>query len=96
MVTKQDVLKIAKLSQLYVSESELDGLTADMNNILTYIDQLSQLNVQDVEPFTHVVELDTVTRNDILRTEDISAKLLDGAKHKVANHFEVPRVVDEN
>ncbi len=56
-VTPAEIQKIADLSKLHLERDQLDLYTGQINDILTYVDQLGELNVDDVEPIAHVLDL---------------------------------------
>jgi len=56
MVTKEEVQKVADLAKLEFSQSELESLTGELNNILGYIDQLKELDVTNAAPLENLNE----------------------------------------
>ncbi|TSC92750.1 MAG: aspartyl-tRNA(Asn)/glutamyl-tRNA (Gln) amidotransferase subunit C, partial [Candidatus Berkelbacteria bacterium Athens1014_28] len=54
-VTKAEVEKIAELARLEFSESEIEHLTKDMNQILHHMDKLNELDTSNVEPLSHPI-----------------------------------------
>ena len=63
MVTKEEIIKLAKLSKLYLSEEELDSVTADMDKIIGFADEISRAEVLDDE-FDNINGLENVFRDD--------------------------------
>ena len=55
-VTEKDVLYVANLARLQLSENEVHSLAKDMNNILDYMDLLNELDTDHIEPLEHVIE----------------------------------------
>ena len=55
-VTKDDVLKVARLSRIAVPDDKLDHLAGELHGIMGWIEQLNEVDVQGVEPLTSVVE----------------------------------------
>lgn len=55
-VTRDEVLYLAKLSALHLSEQEVDRLTGDLESIVDYFNQLQEVDTSDVEPLLQVVE----------------------------------------
>ena len=66
-ITIKDVEHVAALARLAFSEDEKRTLTSQLNDILTYMEQLNALDTQKVEPLSHVIELSNVFREDTLR-----------------------------
>lgn len=69
MLSKQEIQHIANLARLHLSEEELERYGRDLSLILDYVAQLQELDVADVRPTSHSVEVENVTRKDIARKE---------------------------
>lgn len=65
MVTREEVLSIARLAKLSVSEEELDGLTAEMQNIISFADTISAAGA-DGEDFDSIGGLSNAFREDVV------------------------------
>lgn len=63
-LTRNDVLKLARLSRIELSEEEIVEFEAEINEILHYVEQLQSADVSAHEPTTQVTGLTNVTRND--------------------------------
>ena len=63
-VSKEEVLYVAGLAKLHLSEDEISILSRDMNAILGYMERLNNLDTSDVEPLEHVIELGKTYRPD--------------------------------
>jgi aspartyl-tRNA(Asn)/glutamyl-tRNA(Gln) amidotransferase subunit C len=93
-ITKADVEHVARLARLHFGEEELERFTSQMDAILTYMDQLNELDTSHVEPTTHAMDLFNVFREDHV-TESIGAeKALANAPHRLGVSFQVPRVIE--
>jgi aspartyl-tRNA(Asn)/glutamyl-tRNA(Gln) amidotransferase subunit C len=93
-VSRDDVLHLAQLSSLQLSEDEVDSLAADMTNILGYVEQLNELDTTDVEPSYQVTSLENVWREDQVIDGGISrADLLALAPDSKDNQIKVPKVL---
>lgn len=66
-LTQADVEKIALLSRLRLTPEELAAMTTQLDQIVGYVHQLSELNTDDVEPMAHAVELRNVFAEDVER-----------------------------
>lgn len=64
MVTHEDVLYVAKLARLKIEAEELDRYAGQLSSILSHIDKISELDLAEVEPTTHVIGLSNVFRED--------------------------------
>ena len=82
---KIDVDKVAKLARLELSPDEHDKIAADMEKIVGFVDMLSELNLDGVEPTAHAVPLVNVLRKDIMKESFQRDAMLENA----------PAVVDE-
>jgi aspartyl-tRNA(Asn)/glutamyl-tRNA(Gln) amidotransferase subunit C len=94
-VTKKDVEKIAELAQLKFSEEELENFTPQMNEILTYMDKLNELDTENVEPLSHPVEQTNVFREDELKPSITTEEALKNAPAKDEHYFKVPKVIGD-
>lgn len=65
-LSKDDVLKLAKLARLELNEDEIARYQKEFSDILTYIDQLSTANTDNLNPTYQVNGLSTVTREDVI------------------------------
>ena len=96
-ITRAEVLKISDLARLYFSEEELDAFTAQFQRILDYVEQLKQVNVEDVEPTSHV-SLASGYEKNIVRDDDVKSSMpaeegLANAPDPGSGHFRVPKVL---
>lgn len=93
-ITISDVLKLARLSKISLSEDELKEFTDEINEIINYIDQLASVDVKGLTPTDQVTGLTNVTRNDEIIDYGISTdQLLKNVPQKEANQIKVKRVL---
>lgn len=93
-ISRDDVLHLAQLSSLQLSDTEIDALTADLGGILEYIDQLGELNTDGVEPTYQVTDLENVWRDDTVDDYGVGReKLLALAPESRDNQIKVPKVL---
>ncbi len=92
-VTRKDVEYIAELARLKFDNKELDSFTEDLNEILTYIDKLNELNTDNVEPLSHPVEGTNAFREDIVKPSIPTEDALRNAPEKDESFFKVPKVI---
>ncbi len=94
-VTSEQVLHVAYLARLHLSEEEVSKFTAQLNEILEYVAQINELDVSQIEPTSHVIpiinEFCEDGEPDIFELE----KALQNAPKRYLNYVQVPRVVDE-
>jgi aspartyl-tRNA(Asn)/glutamyl-tRNA(Gln) amidotransferase subunit C len=65
VIEREQVLHVAKLARLGLSEEEVERMAGELSGILEHVDRIAQLDLDDVEPTTHVVELENVLRADV-------------------------------
>lgn len=93
-IKREDILHLADLSYFAVSEEETKNLTRDLQGIISYISQLDELDVSDVEPTYQVFEMENVWREDeILPQEADREALLALTKETKDNQIKVPKVL---
>ncbi|HMQ09065.1 MAG TPA: Asp-tRNA(Asn)/Glu-tRNA(Gln) amidotransferase subunit GatC [Candidatus Nanoperiomorbaceae bacterium] len=92
-VSKSDVAHLATLSSINLGDDELDALTADLENIITYIEQLQELDTTGVEPTYQLTGLANVWREDEITPQLLREKLLALAPESLNNQVKVPKVL---
>lgn len=95
-VTIKDVEHVAALARLSFSEEEKQKLTAQLNEILRYMEQLNTLDTSNVEPLSHVIELQNVFREDTLRPGLPREEALKNAPSHTEEFFKVPKVIGDH
>jgi aspartyl-tRNA(Asn)/glutamyl-tRNA(Gln) amidotransferase subunit C len=97
-ISREDVLKVAALANLELSDGEVETYRGQLDDILTYIDQLNEIDTSNVEPMTQVVavsEEELPLREDVVVRADIITEVLEGAPDPEAPYFRVPRVIEK-
>jgi aspartyl-tRNA(Asn)/glutamyl-tRNA(Gln) amidotransferase subunit C len=92
-VTQKDVDHVARLARLSFNDEEKQRLTAELNTILAYMEQLNSLNTENVEPLSHVIELENVLRKDVRVPGLSTEEALQNAPGRVDDFFTVPKVI---
>jgi aspartyl-tRNA(Asn)/glutamyl-tRNA(Gln) amidotransferase subunit C len=64
VIDREQVLHVARLARLELSEAEIERMAGELSGILEHVDRISELDLDRVEPTTHVVELANVLRPD--------------------------------
>ena len=64
MIDREQVLHVARLARLRLSDDEIERMTGELSSILDHIEKISELDLDDVEPTSHVVALENVLRAD--------------------------------
>ncbi len=93
-ITRDDVLKLAKLSRLTLTDSEVEQFAAEMSAILQYVEQLQSADVAGLEPTYQVTGLKNVMRPDEEKSYGPDpAQLLKNAPSIEKSHFKVKRMI---
>lgn len=98
-VTLKDIDQISNLSRINFSSDEKTKLLGDLNNILGYVDQLNEVDVEGVEPLVSVLgDVPTVLRKDEVKPSFTQEEALKNAPDANSDYFKVPKVIgaDEN
>ncbi len=64
MIDREQVLHVARLARLRLSDEEVERMTGELSSILDHIERIAALDLEDVRPTSHVVELENVLRAD--------------------------------
>jgi aspartyl-tRNA(Asn)/glutamyl-tRNA(Gln) amidotransferase subunit C len=93
-LSRDDVLKLARLSRLKLSEAEIEKFQTELSEILEYVEQLDEVDVSALEPTYQVTGLKNVTRPDEPVDYGVTpADLLKNAPAVADNQFKVKRVL---
>ncbi|PAV28003.1 Asp-tRNA(Asn)/Glu-tRNA(Gln) amidotransferase GatCAB subunit C [Virgibacillus profundi] len=93
-ITKDQVKHVAHLARLAVTEEDVEKLTDDLSAIIGYAEQLNELDTENVEPTTHVLDLKNVMRKDEPKKWITQEEALKNAPDKEAGHFRVPSILE--
>jgi aspartyl-tRNA(Asn)/glutamyl-tRNA(Gln) amidotransferase subunit C len=88
------VRRIAHLARIAVTEAEVPHLQGELNAMLAFVEQLSEVNVDGVEPMTSVTPMDMKKRSDVVNDGDIADAVVANAPDTVNHFFLVPKVVE--
>src|SRR5688500_7419957 len=93
-LSREDVLKMARLSRLRLSEEEIDQFGAEISEILGYVEQLSKVDTKGLEPTSQVTGLTNVMREDeVIDYGPTQDELLKNAPAVEKKQFKVKRVL---
>jgi aspartyl-tRNA(Asn)/glutamyl-tRNA(Gln) amidotransferase subunit C len=88
------VRRIAHLARIRVAEEEIEHLKGELNAILAFVEQLSEVNVDGVEPMTSVTPMRMKQRPDVVTDGGDPEAVLKNAPATKDNFFLVPKVVE--
>ena len=95
VLTREDVEKVALLARLRFDDDQLDQMTDHMVQIVQYVDKLSELNTDDVEPMAHALDIHNALAEDEPRPSLPRAEALKNAPKSDEEYFRVPAVLGE-
>ncbi|MDD5131849.1 MAG: Asp-tRNA(Asn)/Glu-tRNA(Gln) amidotransferase subunit GatC [bacterium] len=93
-ITKKEVEYVARLARLALSEQEKEKMTAQLDSILQYVDTLNKLDTKDVEPTSHVLPLNNVWREDMIRPSTPQSEILANAPDQAEGFYKVKKVIE--
>ena len=88
------VRRIAHLARIAVKDDEIEHLKDELNGILAFVEQLSEVNVEGVEPMTSVTPMAMKKREDVVSDGGIPQDIVANAPTTEDNFFLVPKVVE--
>lgn len=92
MITKEEVLKTAKLSKLLLTEEKVELFSHQLGDIIGYVDQLNELDTKGVEPSSRAVFSHNIFREDIVQKGLGIEDALSNTPKKENNMIKVPKI----
>jgi len=93
-VDAKTVQRIAHLARIAVADDEVERLKGELNAILAFIEQLSEIDVEGVEPMTSVTPMVMKKREDTVTEGEIPDLIVKNAPAREDHFFVVPKVVE--
>jgi len=93
-IDKETIKHVAHLARIELQPNELDKLSGELHEILGFIDKLSNLNVDQVKPASHILPISNVLRDDQPHLSLSLNKALENAPSKKGNFFSVPKIIE--
>jgi aspartyl-tRNA(Asn)/glutamyl-tRNA(Gln) amidotransferase subunit C len=90
VIDREQVLHVARLARLDLSEAEVERMARELSGVLDHIERIAELELDDVEPTSHVVALENVLRADEPRPSLARERALAGAPDVTDAGFRVP------
>lgn len=94
MVDKKIVEHVAKLARIDISETDKEFLNEQLSKILSYIDKLKKLNVDDIEPMRGLHLGQNIFRPDQAKNSGLQEDILKNAPSQQDNYFKIPKVIE--
>lgn len=91
---KDAVKKVARLARLKMTDEELDRYGTQLNNIIGFVEQLSEVNTDNVEPLPSPVDIPLKLRKDEMTDGGIQTDVLANGPETVEGFYVVPKVVE--
>lgn len=92
-ITKKEVLHVAHLARLSLTDEELEKMTGQLDNILSYVDKLSELDTGNILPTSHVFSVSNAFREDVVgESLPRNEALMNSPQHN-EEMFQVPRII---
>jgi aspartyl-tRNA(Asn)/glutamyl-tRNA(Gln) amidotransferase subunit C len=93
-ITKKEVEYVARLARLSLSEAEKEKMTAQLDSILQYMDKLNKLDTKNIEPTSHVLPLNNVWREDMVKPSPSREEMLANAPEQAEGFYKVKKVIE--
>jgi aspartyl-tRNA(Asn)/glutamyl-tRNA(Gln) amidotransferase subunit C len=90
MIDRDQVLHVAKLARLRLDHDEVDRMAGELSKILEHVETMNELDLDGVEPTSHVVDLTNVLRDDVPRDGLDRETALEQAPDAASSGFRVP------
>lgn len=94
-VTREDVENVALLSRLSIDEKDMDKNIQELSDFLEYVDRLQQVDTENVAPTAHVLPIQNVFREDVVKPSLNRDLALSNAPEQENGYFRVPKIVEE-
>jgi aspartyl-tRNA(Asn)/glutamyl-tRNA(Gln) amidotransferase subunit C len=88
------VRRIARLARIAVADGEIEHLKGELNEMLSFVEQLVEVDIAGVEPMTSVTPMAMKKRRDEVTEGGIAADILRNAPARDEDFFLVPKVVE--
>ena len=93
-IDKETVARVANLARISIPDEELENVAKELSNIIGFMEQLNEVNVDNVEPMTSVTPTVLKKRTDVVNDGNQQSKVLSNAPDTREGFFAVPKVVD--
>ena len=90
MIDRDQVLHVARLARLRLDEGEIERMARELSSVLGHIEKISELELEGVEPTSHVIDVENVLRADEPRPSWPVERVLEPAPDAAAGGFRVP------
>lgn len=88
--------EVAHLARLEFNDSAKAEILNDMNRMLSFVDKLSELNTENIEPLIYMTAEKNILREDVPEITLTQKEALKNAPKKDSDYFKAPKVIDQN
>ena len=92
-ISSSDVRKVAQLARLELPEDQIDTYTGQLEEILSYVNQLQEIDTQNVAPTSRAVEVVNAMREDVVDVNCSREDILNQSPHREGDFFRVPKIL---
>lgn len=93
-ITKEQVTHVANLARLNLTEEEKEHMTKDMESIIAFVDQMNGLDIEGIKPTDHIIPVNNVFREDVVKPSMDVEELLRNAPAQENGCYSVPKIVE--
>ena len=92
MISIKDVEHVAKLARLELNDEEKQLFTKQLDSILKYVEQMSEVDTTNVEPMASAIPITNVMREDVVSYANTKEELMQNAPDEEDGFFKVPKI----
>jgi len=94
VVNRDLILKLCRLAKIELSDEKLSQLTGDLRSILTFVEQIEEVDTEGVEETSQVTGLTNITRPDLVEMSEIEKDLVACTPHEITgNSLKIPKIM---
>jgi aspartyl-tRNA(Asn)/glutamyl-tRNA(Gln) amidotransferase subunit C len=90
VIDREQVLHVARLARLKLTDEEVEKMASELSGILEHVEHINELDLEHVEPTSHVVAVENVLRPDEPRPSWFREEVLERAPDPAGGSFRVP------
>jgi len=93
-IDNETIKHVAHLARIELQPNELEKLSVQLHDILGFIDKISNLNIENVAPASHILSISNVLREDSPHVSLTPERALENAPNRKGNFFSVPKIIE--
>lgn len=93
-ITEKDVEHVSSLAHLEFDDETKKNITTQLKNILEYVKKLNELDTTGIEPTSHVLPLQNVFKDDLMKTIFDKESSFQNAPQFDKGHYQVPKIIE--